>query len=114
MVTPTSPFPDEAIQRTSRWKGGCGEWSSSSGADDCPGRPQANQVLSVTNNIKSKTLTNSIGMLKKFRKPDFGCRNEIQFYIFGKRNLNLFFGYFRQENYIKITKCQVQLIHTFI
>jgi len=38
--------------------------------------------------------------MTKFGKPDFGCRNEIRFYIFIKRNSNLLCCHFRQENYI--------------
>lgn len=41
MVTPRSPFPGEVIRQTSRWKGGCGEWSSLSEAADSPGQHQA-------------------------------------------------------------------------
>jgi len=36
-------------------------------------------------------------------------------HLFGKRNLNLFISsLFCQGNYIKITKCQVKLIHIFV
>jgi len=41
-----------------------------------------------------------------YRNLDFGFRKEIRFYIFGKQNSNLF--------YIKITRCQVKLIHILV
>ena len=44
-----------------------------------------------------------IGMLMKSGKPEFGFRNE---------NFNFF--RFRHRNYIKINKCQIKLIHTFV
>jgi len=53
-----------------------------------------------------------LGMLN--RKPGLSCMNEIRFYIFVKLNSNLFFCHFRQGSYVKITKCQVKLIHTFV
>jgi len=51
-------------------------------------------------------------MLTENRK--FGLKTKNRFYFFGHGFSNLFFGHFRQGIYIKIAKCQVKLIYTYV
>ena len=53
-------------------------------------------------------------LVKSSENPVYGSKTENRIYFFGNRFLNLFFCHFRKGNCIKITKCRIKLVHTFV
>jgi len=68
--------------------------------------PTKYQVIQITENRDVKRYPENRISVLDTKSGSTSSANKIQIY--------LFFFHFHQRNYIKIIKCQVKLIHTFV